>query len=132
MILVPWCAYDLSARVTCVLTLVAQDVISFVEFRQNVEIATKYHKQALQHIHDFWYLLLRRDGEFGVLWRATQLINAAEARADRSYQAMLTRYPKSGKLWRSYAKFHMHVRLDMKKAVRVKAATGQQTFPNVY
>lgn len=129
--------------------------MSFVEFRQNLEVAQKYHKQALQHIRNFWSLLTKKSSDYNILWTATRLIARSSTRADTSYQvrsvttvascglqdawavavlvdeprsltlenewclvqAMLNKYPKSAKIWRLYAKFHMHIGMNNIKAV---------------
>ena len=102
----------------CFLFTHSQDVLSFVEFKQHLDTAQKYHTQALRYIQDFWYLLLRKNHDFSVLWRATRFINNADRRADESYQLLLNRYPKASKLWRNYGSFLLRVRADPRKAVR--------------
>lgn len=89
----------------------AMDLISYVEFQQNFKILLSAHTAALKAIRHFWRELLRGDVTFQHLTRALFYMDISESKADRTYQMILERYPKSVKLLRAYGKYLEEVRV---------------------
>jgi hypothetical protein len=65
----------------------------------------RVHKATLSATRAFWKLALHHELPFGQLTAAMADIKAAGARAAKSYEALLERYPQDVKLLRSYARW---------------------------
>eukprot|EP00899_Mesostigma_viride_P011837 jgi/Mesvir1/20654/Mv14872-RA.2 len=96
----------------------AMDLVSYLEFSNNLKVAVAAHKLALKALRDFWRVLLKSELAFKHITRAFHHLAAADLKADRAYAAVLERYPKSSKLLRSYGHFLEEMHIDPSKASR--------------
>ncbi len=82
------------------------DLVSYVEFQTNYEGAIRYHKSTLRSIRKFWRTLVEgRNVSIKSISASFRAIEKAEQRAASRYRVLISRFPKSIRLLRTYAHF---------------------------
>eukprot|EP00741_Cyanophora_paradoxa_P022881 tig00021522_g22101.t1 len=93
------------------------DLVSFVEFQKQLKSAKEGHIKCLKCIKTFWTLLQDdAEGATNRLSDVLRLIDMYEARAEKNYTALLSKYPSSIKILRAYGGFVEQVKNDPYKA----------------
>eukprot|EP00741_Cyanophora_paradoxa_P000725 tig00000441_g698.t1 len=90
------------------------DIVSFVEFQEKFRLAREGHRRALKATRIFWTSLLERD-DAEALSKASEVcrsIDSFEQQADRNYQVLIEKYPRSIRLLRAYGSFVESVKND--------------------
>ncbi|GAB4813121.1 hypothetical protein N2152v2_000167 [Parachlorella kessleri] len=97
------------------------DLLSYVEFKTNLDGLLEVHRQALRANRAFWRLLVRKDVAFGDLAAAFAAMEAAEKRADGTFAMVLDRYPNNPKLLQAFALYLESVKSNPSRASRYRA-----------
>eukprot|EP00775_Hariotina_reticulata_P007054 gene7054-7268_t len=88
------------------------DLLGYVEMQRNFRSCVRAHKLALMAQRHFWNGLLRDSVAFEDMQRCVDRMESTEQRATSVYKRVLERYPKNGRLLKTYARFLEQVRGD--------------------
>mmetsp|Transcript_22762 Transcript_22762/g.38134 ORF Transcript_22762/g.38134 Transcript_22762/m.38134 type:complete len:614 (-) Transcript_22762:617-2458(-) len=92
------------------------DLASYVEFQKNYKAAKQAHLITLKAIKLFWKALLNTEQAMNKLPEASRLIDLYETKAEKTYRALIDKYPKSVRVLRSFANFCETVKFDLDAA----------------
>ncbi|KAJ3211645.1 hypothetical protein HDU67_004368, partial [Dinochytrium kinnereticum] len=91
------------------------DVIDFIAFEQNMQLAKKYENKATLAVIHFWSELLKKQPSFRKLQGYGTAISFAVSSAQSHYLALIKLSPDAPHVYRLYGNFLMHVLNDVKQ-----------------
>ena len=83
----------------------SSDLVSYVEFQRNFNMAIKSHTEALLAIRAFWSLLTHSNVRFNAVAAAVKRMDESIRAAERVYRTVVQRHTTNVKMVRLYAKF---------------------------
>eukprot|EP00741_Cyanophora_paradoxa_P019786 tig00021168_g19096.t1 len=87
--------------------------IKMLEFKRLLTVTQAHHNQAVVHVRAFWRGLARKrvllPAVLDNVGKKLEEIRKVKSKADEGYRRLLTQYPRSKLLIRSYAAFLLHV-----------------------
>ncbi|KAF5830858.1 hypothetical protein DUNSADRAFT_13938 [Dunaliella salina] len=94
------------------------DLQSYVEFKRNYRMLARVHKEALQHLRDFWKLFMRSKTQDATVKQALKSLTESSTHAQMVYTKFMERYPNNGKVLKCYGKFLEEVKNDIAGAAK--------------
>ncbi|KAJ3102217.1 hypothetical protein HDU97_000714 [Phlyctochytrium planicorne] len=91
------------------------DVIDFIAFEQNMQLARKYESKATLAVIHFWAELLKRHPSFWKLQSHGATISSAVSLAQSHYLALIKLSPNTANVYRLYGHFLINVLNDAKQ-----------------
>ncbi|KAI8849643.1 hypothetical protein BC829DRAFT_181328 [Chytridium lagenaria] len=91
------------------------DVIDFIAFEQNMQLAKKYESKATMAVINFWAELLKRHPSFWRLQRHGTTISQAASTSQGHYLALIKLSPNTAHVYRLYGNFLINVLNDQKQ-----------------